>query len=106
MSAGLRFTSRSFPLPSLIAGIYGCCRYPRRKLSISLMQGKGTLPLPLHPIPSPRGKKNCQGCARSKLSGMPPAIHGELAEDPTLRQLVIEDDGIAIIIGLAAASES
>src|SRR5229473_6334816 len=27
------------------------------------------------PHPLTEGKKNCQGCARSKMSGMPPAIH-------------------------------
>src|SRR5215472_9880680 len=40
-----------------------------------MMQGKGTLPLPLHPIPSNHRRRKCQGCARSKMSGMLPAVH-------------------------------
>src|ERR1700685_4096810 len=40
------------------------------------MQGKASLPL--HPIPTPPRIKKCQGCARSKLSGMLPAA--QLAE--------------------------
>src|SRR5215813_6904983 len=39
-----------------------------------MMQGKGTLPLPLHPIPSNHRRRKCQGCARSKMSGMLPAV--------------------------------
>ncbi len=52
----------------------GCCPCPRRKISTALKQGKGTLPL--HPIPSPKRRKKCQECARSKMSGMSPAVHG------------------------------
>ena len=51
----------------------GCCPCPRRKISTALKQGKGTLPL--HPIPSPKRRKKCQECARSKMSGMSPAVH-------------------------------
>src|SRR5262249_47094090 len=44
-----------------------------------MMQGKGTLPLPLHPIPSNHRRRKCQGCARSKMSGMLPAVHASVA---------------------------
>ena len=48
---------------------------PRPKGVISArVQGKGKLPLPLHPIPSRQRRKKCQECARSKMSGMIPAI--------------------------------
>ena len=73
MNAGLRSTSPQFPIALFDSQeAAGCCRCPRRKISISLMQGKGTLPLPLHPIPSVRGGKSvrdvpglkCQECPR------------------------------------------
>jgi hypothetical protein len=35
--------------------------------------GERVASLPLHPIPSLQRSKKCQGCARSKVSGMPPA---------------------------------
>src|SRR5258708_24849064 len=38
-------------------------------------QRKGKFPLPLHSIPSTHWTRKCQVCARSKLSGMPPAAH-------------------------------
>ena len=38
---------------------------------------EGEVSLPLHPIPSKQQKKKCQGCARSKVSDMSPAAHGE-----------------------------
>src|ERR1700746_1137925 len=38
------------------------------------MQGKGKHPLPLHPIPSIKWTRKCQVCARSKVSGMSPAV--------------------------------
>ena len=41
-SAGLLFISLSFPSPVSIAGSCGCCPCPRRRVSISRMQGKGT----------------------------------------------------------------
>jgi hypothetical protein len=62
MSAGIRFTSRSSPLPDLIAENYGCCPCPRRKITISLMQGKEKRPLPPHPLTD----------EEEKLSGMCP----------------------------------
>jgi len=34
--------------------------------------------LPLHPISSPSRSRKCQTCARSKMSGIPPAAHGNL----------------------------
>src|SRR3984893_12057235 len=37
-----------------------------------MKQRKGNPPLPLHSIPK---TKICQGCARSKLSGISPAVH-------------------------------
>src|SRR5882672_6045879 len=45
------------------------------------MRWKGTRPLPPHPGPWPKETRNCQGCARSKLSGIPPAAQ------PLLRRL-------------------
>jgi Integrase core domain len=36
---------------------------------------KRKCPLPLHPIPSKHRRKKCQGCARSKVSGMSPTAH-------------------------------
>jgi hypothetical protein len=38
-----------------------------------MTQEKGKRPLPLHPIPSTLMKK-CQGCARSKMSGILPSV--------------------------------
>jgi hypothetical protein len=73
MSAGSRFTLRSSPSPVSTAKSCECCRCPGRKITISLMQGKGTIPLPCTPIPARKRRKNCQGCARSKMSGLPPA---------------------------------
>src|SRR5271157_1153509 len=87
MSVGIRSTLPSFPWHGSIAGNGESCRCRRRKIprerkswsrlaSISLMQGKRKDPLPLHPIPSPgcQERKKCQGCARSKMSGMSPAV--------------------------------
>src|SRR5467141_2635432 len=49
------------------------------------MRWKGTRPLPPHPGPWPKETRNCQGCARSKLSGIPPAAHDhESQHDPIL----------------------
>ncbi len=36
----------------------------------------GDASLPLHPIPSRKREKNCQGCARSKMSGVVPGRSG------------------------------
>src|SRR4029077_16776459 len=41
------------------------------------MQGKGKHTLPLHPIPSTQRSKKCQECARSKMSGILPAVQAE-----------------------------
>src|SRR5579871_2125172 len=54
-----------------------------------MRQGKRARPLPLHPIPQPNRTKKCQACARSKLSGMFPAVQssqkspGRVAADPS-----------------------
>src|SRR5258708_9960992 len=49
--------------------------YEKQGASITWLQGKGTQPLPLHPIPLPDRTRKCQACARSKVSGIPPAAH-------------------------------
>ena len=52
------------------------CRCPGTKTSTSHEAGEeGTLPLPLHPIPQSNRTRKCQGCARSEVSGMSPAVH-------------------------------
>src|SRR5208282_5791587 len=50
------------------------------RVSLRWTQGKGTHPLPLHPIPWPKRTKMCQACARSKVSGMPPAVQPSEAQ--------------------------
>src|SRR5262249_52353605 len=50
-----------------------------------MMQGKGKHPLPLHPIPSNKRRTKCQGCARSKVSGILPAVQPRSAKSPTSR---------------------
>src|SRR5882762_5855004 len=94
MSVGIRSTSPSFRWPDLIAGNGEWCPCPWRKtprerkpwnrlVSPLLKQGKRKYPLPLHPIP-PSGckeRKTCQACARSKMSGMSPAVQTEVVGD-------------------------
>jgi hypothetical protein len=65
-------------------GPFAIARFDSQKLRVSPLAqvegfyiadaGERGSVLFLHPIPSPTRRKNCQGCARSKMSGMPPAI--------------------------------
>src|SRR5208337_461906 len=74
--AGLRSTLRSCPLPALTAVNYGLCLGASARASTAMGQGQGRFPLPLHPFPSQPRRRKCQVCARSKLSGIPPAVQG------------------------------
>ena len=68
--AGLRSTLPSCPLPALTATNCGLWHGANPKASTWTRQGKGRFPLPLHLFPSTLNRRKCQGCARSKMSGM------------------------------------
>jgi hypothetical protein len=70
MSAGTRSTSRTCRWEGLIAGSGVWCRCPKQPASTGLRPGKGKRPLPRHPIRSKLRRRKCQGCPRSKMSGM------------------------------------
>src|SRR5579872_7518717 len=73
MSVCTRSTSRRFRSGGLTAMSERFCRCLKKRINLERVQGKGTkVPLPLHPIPSPKQNKKCQACARSKMSTLSP----------------------------------
>src|SRR5437899_12923191 len=63
------------------------------------MRWKGTRPLLPHPSPSSNETRKCQGCARSKLSGIPPAAQ------PPARQFSDRALFVGVVLGFQPFQE-
>src|SRR5689334_21443438 len=69
-----------------------CCLWIKRRdrtkrESAPPLPGKGTRPLPRQPLPVAKETKKCQASARSKMSGICPAVHNYVANTPSTNEV-------------------